>query len=230
MTSGLRWLVIVCCVTLALTSLSTMVSDIAAHQATRQERKWQDGQPVNETDWIKAFDQLEFATWLFPWNPDYLQTQGRLAYWAAGSGDRLNLPPASSGIEPLRKSLRVRPQSPYAWADLALVKGMAGQYDQEFNQALRNAQKYGPWERPVLIRLLTTYFASWENLTRDQKYFAMQQFSHALSIGGGLEKQALILALSSPISLVVCERSADLVLKYRLSNLCAGIGVLRANN
>ena len=225
-----RWIIIGASVLLSISSLGAMIADVVSHQVTRQEQRWLEGEKVTYERWSLAASQLRLASTLSPGTPDYLQTQGRLAYWSLFSDERSLLPAVENGLKPIRKALQIRPQWPYAWADLALIKSLAGQFDEEFSEALTNARAYGPWERPVLNRLLTTYFLSWGSLTNDQRLTGYELLSDALTLGKDQAQEALRLALNSPLQMEICSQSWELVESHGLTSLCTGMGVLRLKN
>jgi len=58
----------------------------------------------------------------------------------------------------------MRPASPFAWANVALVKFRLGALDAEFGAAVENAARLGPWEPGVQRTLADIGFAGWGEL------------------------------------------------------------------
>lgn len=215
------------CVLLSVWSVLTLLADVFAHQATRYERRWYAGQTVTATDWLASERSLQRALLLSPFNPDYLQARGRLATWSSLSPDADRLPPPDAGLPALRTSLQLRPRWPYAWAELAMVKALAGEFDAEFERSLARAERFGPWERPVITRLLTIYFQYWSQLTPTQQMRALDLLARAVTLEEEMVGVALTLGLNSPLMPDLCEVEWVLIEQLNLINLCAGSGVLQ---
>ena len=63
-----------------------------------------------------------------------------------------------------RRAAAMRPGSPYAWSNLALVKFRLGEMDYEFYGALERAARFGPWEPAVQLALADIGLAGWRRL------------------------------------------------------------------
>jgi cytochrome c-type biogenesis protein CcmH/NrfG len=116
--------------------------------------------PTGE-DWNRARRNLQRVRSLDPHNPAHAET---LARWYERYALRL---PAASGVARayleqsaahLRDALTRRPGSPYAWASLAAVKLRLGALDAEFQAAMENAWRLGPWEPGVQLALAEIAF------------------------------------------------------------------------
>ncbi len=87
---------------------------------------------------------LERAIELDPRNPDHHEY---LARWLEYAGAyRL-------ALEHLRSSIERRPAWPYAWAELARVKLRLREFDAEFDHAIQQAARLGPWEADVQLTI-----------------------------------------------------------------------------
>jgi hypothetical protein len=64
----------------------------------------------------------------------------------------------------LRQALRLRPTSPFLWANLALTKLYLNEIDGELLTALRHADELGPWEQTVQQTILFVGLAVWQDL------------------------------------------------------------------
>lgn len=116
-----------------------------------------------EAQWRAALPALERAARLDPDNPSHLE---ELARWNERYSLRLAPDdPAARGLledaaKNLRGALERRPSSPYTWANLALVLSRLGRHDAEFQQAVLNAARLGPWEVAVQLGLAYVSFTA----------------------------------------------------------------------
>ena len=141
----------------------------------------------NETpgpaEWTRARQDLQRALELDPHNPAHFEL---LARWYERY--TLRLAPASSLIPAyleqaaahLRRAAAARPASPYTWANLALVKLRLAQYDAEFQTAVANAWRLGPWEPEVQLALAQIAFRAWPQLGADAQDAARSAMRNAL--------------------------------------------------
>jgi tetratricopeptide (TPR) repeat protein len=125
----------------------------ARHQLARLDERREAPTPA---DWQRARGEFQRALELEPDNPALAES---LARWYERYSLRL---PRSSALAAayleqsaahLRQALFARPSSPHTWANLALVKLRLGQIDAEFQAAVGNARRLGPWEPEVRAAL-----------------------------------------------------------------------------
>ena len=64
----------------------------------------------------------------------------------------------------MREALKLRPTSPFLWANLALSKLYLDEIDEEFFAALRYAIVLGPWEPASQLNVLFVGLAAWDRL------------------------------------------------------------------
>ncbi len=62
------------------------------------------------------------------------------------------------------QALKLRPTSPFLWANLALTKLYLDEFDDELRSALRHADELGPWEPAVQETILFVGLAAWQDL------------------------------------------------------------------
>ncbi len=65
------------------------------------------------------------------------------------------------------QALKLRPTSPFLWANLALTKLYLDEFDDELRSALRHADELGPWEPTVQETILFVGLAAWQDLDSD---------------------------------------------------------------
>ncbi len=103
-------------------------------------------QPAN---FIHAVDGADRALEYSPDNPLFF---GQLAkiYDRQAINDRDS---AKESLDVYRKLITLRPAWPYYRADFAVAKARAGELDDEFEQALKDAMRLGAWEKDVLDKV-----------------------------------------------------------------------------
>jgi Tfp pilus assembly protein PilF len=138
------------------------------------------GELPSAADWRRAQPDLQRTLELDPHNPAHSET---LARWYERYTLRLS---STSSLAPayleqaaahLRRTLVARPGSPYTWANLALVKLRLEQFDAEFQTAVENAWRLGPWEPEVQLTLAQIAFRAQDRLdprARDATRSAIQ--------------------------------------------------------
>ena len=84
-----------------------------------------------------------------------------------------------------QRSVTERPEWPYALADLAYVKGILGQYDEEFSHSLSKAIQYGPWEPASLQRIAQTGLQGWQYLGTEDRQITATAISRVKALQNG---------------------------------------------
>ena len=134
-------------------------------------------------EWTRALEHLGEARALDPGQPEYAEETG-LLYQARA----LRLPPADSmtrnyarqALENHREAVRLRPGSPYGWANIALLKARLREADAEFEAALRNANLLGPWEPEVQLAIAEAGFTHWARLAPPARAAVRESAARAL--------------------------------------------------
>lgn len=67
-------------------------------------------------------------------------------------------------IESYRQATIERPNWPYSWSNLALMKAAIKQFDPEYEQALIKAVALGPWENSVNVSVAEAGLLGWSTL------------------------------------------------------------------
>jgi len=101
-------------------------------------------------------------------NPDSLRAKAQVL--AKKAEDRffwqsVDMVPLNDSLGYTRKALQLRPSSPWLWADIAMVKMMLGEYDDEMEGAMLRASELGPWQPLVQIQLAHIGMAIWPRLS-----------------------------------------------------------------
>lgn len=155
-------------VTLGALALPRGLADLRGFEARMLFKSWQAGrhQPSLE-EWSHAHDLLREARALDPGQPNYLEDLARLYERRAlplKAGDDDARADLRQALDYQRQAARIRPGSPYTWANIALLKARLSEPDREFETALRNAALLGPWEPEVQLALADAGFQYWPAL------------------------------------------------------------------
>lgn len=148
---------------------------------------------------VHAFGTLAGSA---PADPAYHEARGIAL--ARNTPDDAQLRQAS---EELLVAARLRPTSPYTWAALAQVKYRAGNLDDRFEKALRNAVLFGPQEPEVQRLVADLGLAAWPQLG------ASSRRAVESAIDAGLNRQAaaiLQIAERRGRLEIACRRAASL--------------------
>jgi polysaccharide biosynthesis protein VpsP len=160
------------------------MADFHYRPAMNQLRNWSQGKvELENKDWNKLRVSLSKALELEPNNPEIhevlaLAIEGRFSNMAPKDAEanvyrRL-------ALEHYRKSVLLRPTWPYAWNKLTVVKYRLGQIDDEFYEALHNAERLGPWEPVIQRMVLEVGLINWLVFSKPERTFVLQTISHAL--------------------------------------------------
>lgn len=104
-------------------------------------------------------------------NPEYKELKARALYYRAlieGAG-AVGVEDIKEAISLHRSAIELRPRWPYSWANLVLMKAHLGEVDDEYQYALEQAVRFGPWEQSVHLSLTHAAVLSWSLLSKEQK-------------------------------------------------------------
>jgi predicted Zn-dependent protease len=144
------------------------LADLAYFPARSTLDAWsRQGIAPGAAQWVAARDALAEARRLEPDNPLFVEETGRLYEKRVAPADPAQ--PVVRGylaraLSEFRRAARMRPASPFAWTNIALVKFRLGERDAEFRAAIDNAARLGPWEPGVQRALADIGFAGWREL------------------------------------------------------------------
>ena len=112
-------------------------------------------------------------------------------------------------IQAFRQASQLRPSWPYAWSGLAYAKLVAGEYDQEFRQAIQQAAHYGPSRIGINRRLAEIGLISWPELTSDLRTLTLQQASYTARYSRASRTQLFNLAAELDRVELLCDHLQD---------------------
>jgi len=145
------------------------VGDVVAHQSRIIMDEWASGKKtVDKREWNAAHQSLLSALKLSPGNPDYLALLGNLYEWRVANKSLNSQETALEviadyrmALEFYRRALKQRPAYAFYWANIAVVKSILGEVDQEYYQAIERALVLGPWEPGVQLKIADATLGVW---------------------------------------------------------------------
>jgi len=129
--------------------------------------------PVAANELDKAQEKIDRAIEFNPNNAEYYEYQARIYYLRAISNhtdSKIFHQQIYNAYQSHKKALELRPQWPYSWANLALMKSQMQQLDVEFLYAVNQAVKYGPWEIASNESIVQAAFLHWNVLSETMQH------------------------------------------------------------
>jgi len=141
------------------------IADISAYEARVIMDNWAKGKkPVEKNDWAAAHQSLLSALESSPENPDYLALLGNLYEWRVANAP-LHSPDTVAdyriALDYYRQALKKRPAFAFYWANIAVVKAILAEVDDEYYLALERALVLGAWEPGVQLKITDATLRVW---------------------------------------------------------------------
>lgn len=142
-------------------------ADVQAQQAYVSMDKWQKAKEIdNSEEWRNAFLSLQKARRFNPYSVDYMLELGQLYEWAG------RLVPFTSDKDralqraknTYRLTVEKRPTWPHCWANLAYVKMVCNEWDDELFLSITKAIEYGPWIKEAQQKIIFVGLTGWDRL------------------------------------------------------------------
>lgn len=146
---------------LSYSAIRMGMADALTWTAAERIARWDSGRarPALEP-WMEVRADLESAALLSRRDPVPQELMGVLHLSRAVSPDY-----AESALEYLRRSLVMRPSSPYTWASVAEARYRMGLTQAPFEAVMLNAWRLGPSEPEVQRMMLDLGLALWDEVT-----------------------------------------------------------------
>lgn len=146
------------------------VADVLAYRAQYAIKSWEkEGRLPSEDEVNKAIVNASSAVSWEPGNPEYLNLYARLltykglVHWGGGQFNSIT----EEAVALYQQSSQLRPNWPYTWANLALVKSYRSEFDDLFNESVSKAVTFGPWEPDVHTTLTEAGLFGWNKLSKE---------------------------------------------------------------
>jgi hypothetical protein len=144
----------------------------------------------------RSFDNEQYSSWeskrllvdvltdLAPYSGNAAQNSSRFYLFGSAIAG-LSLPEAAieninQALALIRQSILNQPTWPLAWMDLAYIKSLMGVFDEEFQQAFAKALQTGGNETHVLTTFTEIGFATWRDLTADNRRLFLKMLDVAV--------------------------------------------------
>lgn len=207
---GLALFVLLLMLVLAYTGGRMALAGMADYQAQIFLKDWASkGQEPSPRAWAVAQAAAHRAVDLYPTpNGEYLDRLGRVYSWQQFTqpyGSPEAQASRQAALDSYRAATQARPTWPQTWARLAHTKLQLAQFDDEFRQALAQANELGPTRIMVQREVMTVAFAAWPQLNASERERVLQsaRFSVIYSIR---EAQRIYqMALHAGITEPLCE-------------------------
>ncbi len=165
------------------------VADVIGYKARYALSGWeQAGRLPTQEALQAALAQASSALLWEPGNPQHMDLKAHLLTYQGLLS--VNDPQAGSLVEITapavalyQQSLRRRPQWPYTWARLALLKTYRGEFDAEYRAAIIQATHLGPWEPDVHIHIAEAGLSGWFTLDRPTRDAVVANVHRGLHTG-----------------------------------------------
>ena len=161
-------------VALCALALPRGLADLRAFEVRMFFKSWETKrrEPTAE-EWTLALGKIQEARDLDPGQPNYHEDIARLYQFPAHEDLR-------KALDFQKQAVRLRPGSPYTWANIAQLKARLPEPDGEFETALRNAALLGPWEPEVQLMIAEAGFRHWNTLTPETRVAMRSNATRAL--------------------------------------------------
>ncbi|WP_028469782.1 hypothetical protein [Neptunomonas japonica] len=168
-------LVILVSIPLVYFAFRWAVADISAYPVRYAIERWQ-AKPnsVELLSLDKADQDIDSALSWNSSNAEYYELKARLMLYRAALSE--SLPESPSYMDEIRQALslhesaiKLRPNWAYSWANKALMKAYLGEFDEVFFDAIKHAEKTGPWELSANLAVLEAGLLGWEQLSSESR-------------------------------------------------------------
>jgi predicted Zn-dependent protease len=145
---------------LAIQAVRSASADAIVYRTAVEMSTWtESGAPPSLQTWAWVHDDLVRATERAPDSPSAIELLGILDGQRKDSTEY-----QAEALVALKKALKLRPTSPYTWANVIEVMYVQGDTGEIFERSLVRAIKLGPWE-PAVQRAVAYYgLAVWNEV------------------------------------------------------------------
>ena len=174
------------------------IADLYAYSPRQSLEHWQKSEKAPaELELLSAIKSITSAISWQPKNAEYRDIEALLYYYQA---IQLNQTNNISGFKEMvlksaasyRQSTQLRPNWPYSWANLALMKASAQQFDDEYQFSINQAIALGPWENAVNISITEAGLMGWKELNSSTKAAVVENIERTIKRNTPALKQRLI--------------------------------------
>jgi len=190
------------------------VAGLASYRTETTLLRWQaSGQVPADVKWQHALRAAQLANAWYPVaSGTYLEQLGQVYSWrafdqpvGAQSAHESRLLAAAA----YRHSARARPTWPTTWAHLAQSKYALGEVDNEFAQALKQANEWGPSRPDVQLELASIGLRAWPLLNHQQRVDAVTSARQAMDSTKQAANSLFAIAQANGLEQTLCTSVGD---------------------
>lgn len=193
----------------AVSAARMVPAGIASYQAQAFMAHWRkSGQEPGAEAWHIARDAGQRSVNLYPVaNGLYLNQLGLVEQWksfrhAFAEPDAEDSRRAS--LTALRQAVTARPTWPSGWVDLAWAKVYLQEFDSEFEHALQEASRLGPWRIGINRAVSEIGFTNWPHLTPELRALVLESTRRAVAHSPRETRTLMQIAGSTGMSDTLC--------------------------
>jgi len=186
-----------------------LVADISAYQTNVFLRDWSIRKQLpSEPAWDVAQSAANRAVAFFPVrNGAYLDTLGRVHEWrhfplAIGIAEAR--PSREAARDAYRQAVASRPLWPSSWSRLAMAKMKLREFDDEFDQALRNSLTLGPWRVAINYQAARLGLTAWHELGAEQRVLVLDAIGRLAEQAPQMAKLSVVYSRKVGLADTVC--------------------------
>ncbi|GGM60286.1 hypothetical protein [Rheinheimera tangshanensis] len=162
-------LILVACCLLALSIADKGLASAYYFKANHYLELWQrKPQTLDINSWHQAEDAIKTAVKYHPDHPHYLLTQAKINEWAWYNGFK-TADQIAINDQLYQQAISLRPNWPNTYADYAYYLGIVNFRVSEAFDALKTANKYGPFIPETFQRTFSIATYHWPHLNGDQR-------------------------------------------------------------
>ena len=169
---GLSLVVIIICSIIIYQGAQIALADISHYPVKSAISKNTANTPLSLEELASLEEKIQYSIKLRPNNGEYREYLGRIYYLKAQHNYDdypLFIKDIKLAFDSHRKASQLRPQWPYSWANMALMKSHLQQFDAGFIHSVNQAIKYGPWEISSNQAIVQAGFTGWGRLSRQMQ-------------------------------------------------------------
>ena len=159
------------------------IADIKAYPARYAIAEWEkDSRFPSQEELDKAIKAINTAISWQPNNPEVSDLKGRLNHYKAliSENQLVRNSALQEALKSYKHSIAQRPQWPYSWANLALIKAQLGEFDNDYKQAIRQSATNGPWENAVNIAITEAGLIGWRTLSSEEQLLIIENIQRGM--------------------------------------------------
>jgi len=205
-----RTLIIAVLITFVYISFRWMIGDFYGERIALSLEEW--GKTKGSHSEVVLLNHLEFSDQSLNWapsNPRYKELRARLLVLQAPylPGNEEILASLESMIDLHRVAVQERPQWPFSWANLAFMKGIKQEFDDEYRLALEKVVSYGPYEVGAIQRIVRSTTSAWFQMDEKEELLIYQAIANGVEIDARLARNLKKILAQKELLEEICDEA-----------------------